>query len=113
VKNFCERYEEIVNDLETLQYNGLSPELTTLYKEMNDITNNVRQKFIKNYPCVEIKSQFKNGKIQITEVIYSEKFLSEIGHSFETFTTSVLQEGLPRFKIFPSMKIKLSQSCTI
>ena len=96
MKNFCERYEEIVNDLETFQYNGISQDLLTLYKEMNDMTNNTRQKFIKNYPCVEIKSQFKSGKIQITEVSYSEKFLLEIGHTLETFTTSVLQEGLPR-----------------
>lgn len=102
IRSFCERYKNLTNDLANFEYHGISHERASQYKEMNDITNSSRQKFMKNYPCAEIKSQYKNGKIQVTEVSYNEKFLSDIGFNMETFTASVIQEGLPRFVPFES-----------
>jgi len=63
---------------------------------MTEMTEIVRQNFIKNYPFMEYKSQLKNGKIQLSEIIFNEKFLTEIGFSTETFASAVFQEGLPK-----------------
>jgi len=63
---------------------------------MTEKTEKVRQNLIKNYPFQEFKYQLKNGRIQMTEMIYNEKLLTEIGFTTETFASAVFQEGLPK-----------------
>lgn len=96
IKGFCERYENIIKDFETTQYAGLSKKTLEDYEEMTQITGKVRQNLIKNFPFLECKYQLKNGKIQLNEFIFSEKFLAEIGFTTENFASMVFQEGLPK-----------------
>lgn len=64
--------------------------------EHNSKVNKIRENLAKTYPYFEFKSQFKNGKIELTEVLYNEKFIAEMGYSLDTFSTSIFEEGLPR-----------------
>jgi len=66
------------------------------YKEMTDKTDKLRQNLVKNYPCIEMKSQLRNGQIKLSEMNYSEKFISELGYSLESFASTVFEEGLPK-----------------
>lgn len=109
VKNFCERYETIIRvilslihqliipkDFEAAESSGLSSDVLKSYKEMSDKTAKMSQNLFKNYPCIEMKSQLKNGQIKLTEMLYSEKFVSELGYSLESFASTVFEEGLPK-----------------
>jgi hypothetical protein len=96
VKNFCERYETIIRDYEIAESSGLSSDMLKSYKEMTDKTDKLRQNLEKNYPCIEMKSQLRNGQIKLTEMNYSEKFISELGYSLESFASTVFEEGLPK-----------------
>jgi len=102
VKAFCERHERVLKEVEDIYYNGCSSQRLQFYKEMTDKTVQMRQNLNKIFPCIEVKSQIKDGRFQITELIYNEKFLNEIGHSLETCSTSIFQEGLPRLIPFES-----------
>jgi len=109
VKNFCERYETIIRviftskpnlipqkDYEIAESSGLSSDMLKSYKEMTDKTDKLRQNLVKNYPCIEMKSQLKNGQIKLSEMNYSEKFIAELGYSLESFASTVFEEGLPK-----------------
>jgi len=102
VKAFCERHERLLKEVEDMYYNGCSSQRLQFYKEMTEKTFQMRQNLNKIFPCIEVKSQIKDGRFQITELIYNEKFLNEIGHSLESFSSSIFQEGLPRLIPFES-----------
>lgn len=94
-----------MKDLEHIYYNGCSSQKLQFYKEMTAKTVQMRQNLNKIFPCVEIKSSIKDGQMQVSEVIYNEKFLNEVGHGIDTFPTTIFQEGLPRYLIFKSRSI--------
>ena len=76
--------------------NGAPNSVIRLLKEINQKTEEVRQNMFKNYPCMEFKSQVIGNHIKLTEIMYNERMLGEIGHSVESFASIVVQEGLPK-----------------
>lgn len=65
-------------------------------REASEKADKTRVDLIKTYPYFELKSQFKNGRVQLTEMLFNEKFLTELGYSVETFSATMFQEGLPK-----------------
>lgn len=39
----------------------------------------------------------RNHQIQLSDVVFSETFIAELGYSVESFANSVLKEGLPQY----------------
>lgn len=119
VKNFCERYETIIRDFETAESSGLSSDALKSYQEMTNKTAKLSQNLFNNYPCIEMKSQLKNGQIRLTEMLYSEKFVNELGYSLESFASTVFEEGLPKMLPFDNQcgsmaaKFRLDKYLTI
>lgn len=68
-----------------------------MLREVNDQADNTRKQLISTIPYFELKSQFKNGRIQLTEMLFNEKFLTELGYTVENFSATMFQEGLPKY----------------
>jgi len=51
---------------------------------------------LSTYPAFEMRYRMKKDEIKLTELCINETFLKEVGYSLETFTSTVLVEGLPQ-----------------
>lgn len=55
-----------------------------------------RTKLLEAFPCLIVKSHLNKKGFGLVEIVLNEKFLAELGYSIESFSTTVLQEGLPQ-----------------
>lgn len=91
IRIYCERYETVLKDLQE----EISSEKLQTLNQINAKSEKARETLLKTYPCMEIKSQLKDGQIQMTELSYSEKYLAEMGYSIDDFTSILFKEGIP------------------
>ena len=60
-------------------------------KELREMTERTEKKIarlLKEYPCIVFPCN--------QEICFNEEYINEMGYSLETFTTTILQEGIPR-----------------
>jgi len=54
------------------------------------------EKLFKTYPCLLFGAEFeKSGSSRMSDFIFNEQYLWELGYTLETFSTTLLQEGIP------------------
>jgi len=58
-----------------------------------------RAKLFAETPCLELKAKFQQDELRICEFYFNNQFLNEIGHNYETFSESIMQEGFPEYFI--------------
>ena len=52
---------------------------------------------LNEYPCIQLKTQFRGFENRLVEVIFNENFLQITGYTIDSFISIVLREGLPRY----------------
>lgn len=86
---------EILSKISKEFQGQLSKEKLQTLNEINVKSEKAMQTILKTYPSMYIKSQLKDGHIQITEISYTEKYLAEMGYTIDDFTTVMFREGIP------------------
>jgi len=56
----------------------------------------LKKQLFEYYPCLHMKFRLKKHENQLSEIIYNERFVNEIGYTLETFAVIVQQEGIPQ-----------------
>lgn len=55
-----------------------------------------KKEIYEKYPCVELQFRLKNHQSQLSEIVFADKFIKELGYSEDSFISTVLNEGIPR-----------------
>jgi len=93
---FGSRYEAFLKEFEALRKENNMQKKLFLYK-MRQQSAAKRLYILSTYPAFEMRYRMKKDEIKLTELCINETFLKEVGYSLETFTSTVLVEGLPQF----------------
>jgi len=94
IKNFSIGYEQYHRELsrEEGTMNGFNQ------KELMEITEKTERKlarYLKEYPCIYFTSVHEKYNSSCKETCFNEQYLHELGYTLETFSATVLQEGIP------------------
>jgi len=68
-------------------------------EELLKITEDSQRKmtrFLQEYPCIIFTSTTEKNTARVRDMTFNEQYLNEIGYSLESFSTTILQEGIPR-----------------
>ncbi len=61
---------------------------------------------LSSYPAFEMRYRMKKNDVKLTELCFNETFIREVGFTIESFTSTVLSEGLPQ--IFPRSEVQMA-----
>jgi len=66
------------------------------YTKVDAQTEAKTTELFENNPVMQLKFRLRNHHTQLYEIVFGELFIKELGHSIDSFVTSILQEGLPQ-----------------
>jgi len=66
------------------------------YSKVDEQTEAKTEELFENHPSFLMKFRLKSHHSTLTELLFGEKFVQELGHDIESFVTSIFQEGLPQ-----------------
>ena len=66
------------------------------YVKITAKTVQKKKEIFEKYPCVELQFRLRNHQSQLSEIIFGEKFIKELGYSEDSFISTVLNEGIPQ-----------------
>jgi len=66
------------------------------YTKVDAQTEDKTKYLFENGPVLQLKFRLRNHHSQLYEIVFGEDFIKELGHTIDSFTTLVLQEGLPQ-----------------
>jgi len=55
-----------------------------------------QRKLLEKYPCILLKSALNHGRPGITEIIFTEKLVSELEYRLDEFASTILENGIPQ-----------------
>jgi len=91
IKQFSEKCEAKGKDGVLFKEEEISP--------INNLTGdqNIRkERLFEENPCFLIKFGNKNGREGISEIVYNQALIHELGYTFDTFASTILQDGIPQ-----------------
>ena len=94
IENYTLRYENMLRSFSNREAN-LNGEEEERLKIVDFESRKKLQKFFKKYACINFKTKFKNNNMHVTEICLNDKYLNELGYSIDSFTLTVLREGVP------------------
>ena len=64
--------------------------------EMAEETQRKLTRLLKEYPCIYFTLTTDKKNVGAKDVSFNEQYLNEMGFSFETYSSTLFQEGSPR-----------------
>lgn len=108
IKNYCKNVELALNQLKSKKSKLLKEKVSKF--EGKEALKKQKTQILEGNPCIYLKRTLTATDFQLTQIGFTEKYLSLLGYPVYSFINIVLREGIPQIELACAGNAEMLQS---